>query len=59
MASQSTGGQDQALLNTKVQTGTYYISAEHLTVGYDGVPLIEDIEIGVRRGEILTLIGVN
>ena len=59
MASQSTGGQDQALLNTKVQTGTYYISAEHLTVGYDGVPLIEDIEIGVRRGEILTLIGPN
>ncbi|MBR6406682.1 MAG: ABC transporter ATP-binding protein [Lachnospiraceae bacterium] len=37
----------------------YYISTEHLTVGYDGVPLIENIEIGVRRGEILTLIGPN
>lgn len=37
----------------------YYISTEHLTVGYDGVPLIKDIEIGVRRGEILTLIGPN
>ena len=37
----------------------YYISTEHLTVGYDGVPLIENIQIGVRRGEILTLIGPN
>lgn len=39
--------------------GTYFISAEHMTVGYDGKPLIENIEIGVRRGEILTLIGPN
>ena len=37
----------------------YYISTEKLAVGYDGVPLIENIEIGVRRGEILTLIGPN
>jgi len=39
--------------------GTYYISAERMTVGYDRKPLIENIEIGVRRGEILTLIGPN
>ena len=39
--------------------GTYYISAEQMTVGYDGRPLIENINIGVRRGEILTLIGPN
>ena len=39
--------------------GTYYISTERLTVGYDGKPLIENINIGVRRGEILTLIGPN
>lgn len=39
--------------------GTYYISAERMTVGYDGKPLIENIDIGVRRGEILTLIGPN
>ena len=38
---------------------TYFISAEHMTVGYDGKPLIENIEIGVCRGEILTLIGPN
>ena len=38
---------------------TWYIRTEHMDVGYDGVPLIRDIEIGVRRGEILTLIGPN
>ena len=37
----------------------YYFSAEHLSVGYDGIPLIENIEIGVKKGEILTLIGPN
>ena len=39
--------------------GTYYISAEQMTVGYDGRPLIENINIQVKRGEILTLIGPN
>ncbi len=38
---------------------TWYIRTEHMDVGYDGVPLIRNIEIGVRRGEILTLIGPN
>ena len=37
----------------------YYISTERLSVGYNGVPLIENINIGVHRGEILTLIGPN
>jgi iron complex transport system ATP-binding protein len=37
----------------------YYISAERMTVGYGGKPLIENIDIGVRRGEVLTLIGPN
>ena len=39
--------------------GTYYISTERMTVGYDGKPLIENINIQVKRGEILTLIGPN
>ena len=30
-----------------------------LTVGYGGTPLIREIELKVRRGEILTLIGPN
>ena len=38
---------------------TYFLHTEQLTVGYDGKPLIEQVEIGVRRGEILTLIGPN
>ncbi|MCD8151961.1 MAG: ABC transporter ATP-binding protein [Clostridiales bacterium] len=37
----------------------FYFHTENLTVGYQGVPLIRDIEIHVQRGEILTLIGPN
>jgi len=37
----------------------YYVYTDHMTVGYDGIPLIENIQIGVHRGEILTLIGPN
>ena len=38
---------------------TYIIRTEHMTVGYRGVPLIRDIAIHVRKGEILSLIGPN
>ncbi len=38
---------------------TYYFQTEGLTVGYHGVPLIQNIELSLRRGEILTLIGPN
>lgn len=37
----------------------YYFTTEQLTVGYDGVPLISEIEIKLEKGEILTLIGPN
>ncbi len=37
----------------------YYFRTEGLTVGYDGKPLIKNIELGIRKGEILTLIGPN
>lgn len=37
----------------------FYFHTEGLTVGYHGVPLIKNIEIRIRRGEILTLIGPN
>ena len=30
-----------------------------MTVGYDGKPLIKDITLNVKKGEILTLIGPN
>lgn len=37
----------------------YFLYTEHMTVGYQGRPLIRDIELKVKRGEILTLIGPN
>lgn len=37
----------------------YYFRTEQLCVGYRGKPLIKDIEIGLKRGEILTVIGPN
>lgn len=38
---------------------TFYFYTEGLTVGYHGVPLIKEIEISMKKGEILTLIGPN
>ncbi|MDD6786101.1 MAG: ATP-binding cassette domain-containing protein, partial [Eggerthellales bacterium] len=35
------------------------LHTEALNVGYNGVPLIHDIEIKLHPGEILTLIGPN
>lgn len=37
----------------------YYISTEKMTVGYRNIPLIKNIELNVKPGEILTLIGPN
>ena len=39
--------------------GEYFVRTEQMTVGYDGKPLIRNIEIQLKRGEILTLIGPN
>ena len=36
----------------------YYFYTEGLTVGYHGVPLIKNIKISLKKGEILTLIGL-
>ncbi len=37
----------------------YYFKTSDLAVGYDGNVLIHDINIGIEKGEILTLIGPN
>ncbi len=37
----------------------YYFYAEGLVVGYQGKPIVRDIHIRLRQGEILTLIGPN
>ena len=36
-----------------------YLETKDLVVGYDGVPLISDVNIQLHAGEILTLIGPN
>lgn len=36
-----------------------YFKLQHLSVGYHGTPLIHDIDIEIRKGEIVTLIGPN
>ena len=37
----------------------YFFRTDALSVGYHGVPLIRDIVLSLKRGEILTLIGPN
>ena len=37
----------------------YFFYTHELTVGYDGKPLIKEINIQLNKGEILTLIGPN
>ena len=37
----------------------YYLKTSKLSVGYNGKPIVKDIEFGVSKGEILTLIGPN
>lgn len=37
----------------------YYFQTRQMSVGYQGQPLIKDIEIKLDKGEILTLIGPN
>lgn len=37
----------------------YYFKTKQMSVGYQGKPLIKDIEIGLYQGEILSLIGPN
>jgi len=37
----------------------YYFQTKKMCVGYDGNPVIKDVEIALPKGEILTLIGPN
>ena len=38
---------------------TYYFHMQDMSVGYNGKPLIHDINVGIEQGEIVTLIGPN
>lgn len=42
-----------------MEKNEFYFYTEKFTVGYHGVPLIKNIEIRLKKGEILTLIGPN
>ena len=37
----------------------YYFNAEQLSVGYDGKPVVRNIEAALQKGQILSLIGPN
>ncbi len=37
----------------------FYFRTDKLSVGYHGKPLLKDIELGIYKGQILTLIGPN
>ena len=41
------------------QREEYFFTLRDLTVGYDGRVLIRDISLGLKKGQILTLIGPN
>lgn len=40
-------------------TTEYFFSTKQLTVGYNGKPMIKDIAIRLKKGQVLTLIGPN
>ena len=43
----------------KAENKDFKLSIESMTVGYNGHPLISDITLDLKKGEILTLIGPN
>lgn len=50
---------ERGLRDGKRAMEEFYFYTEGLTVGYHGVPLIQNIEIRLKKGEIFTLIGPN
>ncbi len=40
-------------------TETFYFHTDDLSAGYSGVPVVSDVNIGLQKGEVLTLIGPN
>ncbi|MBR1692374.1 MAG: ABC transporter ATP-binding protein [Lachnospiraceae bacterium] len=54
-----TDGTKQEEQQNRAGTDETLLKLERLAAGYGGVPLLEDICLHVKRGEILTLIGPN
>ena len=42
----------------QMQKDNYFFHTEKLTVGYNGVPLIQDIEIGLKIYQSIMLVNV-
>ena len=38
---------------------TYYFHTESYTVGYDGNPVLSDVRLEIRQGQIVALVGPN
>jgi zinc transport system ATP-binding protein len=45
--------------NSKSSQGELLLRCERLIVGYRGVPLLPPLDIGIRRGELLLVVGRN
>lgn len=41
------------------QEETYFFRIKQLTVGYQNVPVVQDVDVSLAQGEIMTLIGGN
>lgn len=46
-------------MSEKVKDETIFFHTEQLSVGYDGIPLLREIRIELKKGSILTLLGPN
>ena len=46
-------------MDERAQQRPLYLETKDLVVGYDGVPLLSDVNIQLHAGEIMTLIGPN
>ena len=50
---------EQVITSMQESSRPIYLETKDLVVGYDGVPLINDVNIQLHAGQILTLIGPN
>jgi ABC-type Mn2+/Zn2+ transport system ATPase subunit len=51
--------QETSLLAAAIHGDGAGLAAEHLAVGYDGKPIVQDITLELGRGQALALVGMN
>ena len=52
-------GRGGATLARPHRAGTTVLAAQGLTAGYVGVPVVHDVDLAVRAGEVVALLGLN